>query len=335
MIHMPKAKEYIYRPTPDGVGSLVLAEKAEPKKMEGDRTLYIHEPPPSPIGAKPGILILMDGQREVIPPEEDIPSTPSILDRLYEDKQLAPQVSIFIPPGPEGRWHEYACNDDFTTFLNNKLVPLLQISPDEDGFGCSSDCEQTTIGGTSFGGLAATHAALSHPETFGNVLAQSPAFWWYRGWEDINEDERFNPTNGREAGAGSMAWLDNPAYPEYDPKNSIKFYIEGGEKEGAPDNFPPAKEVNRLFQERLLEKGYQHTVLNPLMAEGQHYERFCQANKASALVSLQPSSELLAAREINERFRAGVPQMDPTPEVSVAAAETKEDDSALQTTLKS
>lgn len=342
---MPKAKEYIYRPARDGdgkvnvdaLGSLVLAEEAEPKKMEGDRILYIHEPPPSPMAAKPGILILMDGQREVMPPETDIPSTPTILDGLYESKQLAPQVSVFIPPGPEGREHEYACSDDFTAFLNQKLIPLLRMAPAEGGFGCSDHREQTTIGGTSLGGLAATHAALSHPETFGNVIAQSPGFWWYRGWEDINEAERFNSTNGREAGAGSMAWLDNSSYPKYDPKHSINFYVEGGEKEGAPPNFPPAKETNTLFKERLLEREYQHTVLNSHMTEGEHSERFWQANKASALVALQPSPELLAAREINGKFRAGVPHRDPTPAASVTAAETREDDSSmtpLQTTLK-
>lgn len=165
---------------------------------------------------------------------------------------------------------------------------------------------------------------LPNPQPFGGI-------------EDgnINENERFKPTNGREAGAGKMAWLDNPVYPEYNPKHSIKFYIEGGEKEGAPDNFPPAKEVNRLFQERLLEKGHQHNVLNPHMAEGEHYERFWQANKESALVALQPSAELLAARERMQEFRVGMPHK--TSDLAASREDVKKDDSLtspLQTTPK-
>jgi enterochelin esterase-like enzyme len=54
---------------------------------------------------------------------------------------------------------------------------MLRKDRAEGGFGCSNSREQTTIGGTSFGGLAATHASLTYPETFGNVFSQSGAFW--------------------------------------------------------------------------------------------------------------------------------------------------------------
>ncbi|EHL30194.1 hypothetical protein LDG_7793 [Legionella drancourtii LLAP12] len=282
--HMPKAEKYIYRPTHDGVGSLVLAKKAEPKTMEGDRILYIHKPQHT--NTKPGVLILMDGMQEKNP-GEGLKSTPDILDELYKKNLIPPQVSVFIPAPEtwEERAKEYACNDDFTRFINNQLIPLLQKSIDEGGLECSTDRELTTIGGTSFGGLAATHAALMHPETFGNVLAQSPAFWWYKGWEDKCS---FDPKYGREAGAGNMEWLGNPKYPKYSKENSIKFYIEGGEAEGSPNEFfPVAKELNKLFQKRLSEN-YGHTVENPSIEGGDHSYRFWQDYKALALQTLLP-----------------------------------------------
>jgi enterochelin esterase family protein len=37
------------------------------------------------------------------------------------------------------------------------------------------------VAGASYGGLAAAHAAFRHPDIFGNVLAQSGAFYWRQG----------------------------------------------------------------------------------------------------------------------------------------------------------
>lgn len=186
---MPEPIAYVYRKArdhngridSDALGSLIPEDMAK-ETMDGDRLLYIQQPPST--GTQPGILILMDGEQEMHPGDA-AESTPAILDELCENKKIFPQVSVYIP-APQDRIREYACNEEFAYFLNNKLVPLLREPP----FGCSDHREQTTIAGTSFGGLAATHAALTYPETFGNVLSQSGAFWWYEGWKG------FDPPDG-------------------------------------------------------------------------------------------------------------------------------------------
>ena len=187
---MPEPIAYVYRQArdsrgkinADALGSLIPKDRVE-ETMEGDRILYIHQPPSSE--TQPGVLILMDGEQEMRP-GDSVKSTPAILDELCKKKQISPQVTVYIP-APEDRIGEYACNKEFADFLSNKLVPLLQEPP----FGCSKGREQTTIGGTSFGGLAATHAALTHPETFGNVLSQSGAFWWNKDWKGFDKFEEW------------------------------------------------------------------------------------------------------------------------------------------------
>lgn len=324
-------------PTLDEIsGSYKLKES---ELARGDRILYIHEPPPSLTGDKPGILILMDGDQE-IHPGEGVKSTPAILEELYKQKQISSQVSVFIPSPKkwEERCKEYACNDGFTRFINNQLIPLLQKSTDEGGLGCSTDRELTTIGGTSIGGLAATHAALMHPETFGNVLAQSPAFWWYNGWEKLCS---FDPKNGKEVGAGNMEWLDNPKYPKYTKENSIKFYIEGGEAEGSPNElFPVAKDLNKLFQKRLSEN-YGHTVENPSLEGGDHSYKFWQTYKDLALQTLlpKPTPQRVFDQEKTKLYRNNVREMRPSQQGYMAPTESSkakeiEKYSPLQTTPK-
>jgi len=69
--------------------------------------------------------------------------------------------------------------------------------------------------GASAGGLAAAYVALARPELFGNVLAQSGAFW--RGNEG---------TNGPP-----YEWLAHEVVTR--PRREVRFYLEVGGDETA------------------------------------------------------------------------------------------------------
>ncbi|STX29203.1 Ferric enterobactin esterase [Legionella beliardensis] len=218
---MPKPIAYVYRKSPDNtnaLGSLIPKDMVQ-EALDDDRLLYIQQPPSTE--TKPGLLILMDGKQEMDPGE--IKSTPTILDELYENKKISPHITVYTPAS-EDRITEYACNEEFAYFLNNRLVPLLREPP----FNCSDRREQTTIAGTSFGGLAATHAALTYPETFGNVLSQSGTFWWYKEWQrGFDEPDKWAVAVKTAAcettkKATEMAWLSNLPHKEGLP---INFYL--------------------------------------------------------------------------------------------------------------
>ena len=62
--------------------------------------------------------------------------------------------------------------------------------------------EPVTVGGMSYGGLAASFAALRHPDVFGAVLSQSGSYWWRPGgsaaWEWLAA--QLGPRRGPESG---------------------------------------------------------------------------------------------------------------------------------------
>ena len=58
-----------------------------------------------------------------------------------------------------------ATDPDFPEFLVSELLPWVHAR-----YNVTTDPRLTVVAGASYGGLAATYAALRHPEVFGNVL---------------------------------------------------------------------------------------------------------------------------------------------------------------------
>ncbi len=59
----------------------------------------------------------------------------------------------------------------------------------------TTDPRRTIVVGASYGQLAAAYAALQHPDVWGNVVAQSGAFYWRQGQDrapDNGEDTDWN-----------------------------------------------------------------------------------------------------------------------------------------------
>jgi len=161
--------------------------------------------------------------------------TPSLLDNLIYEKQIAPIVTVFIE-SKDNRFEMLSCNKGFTSFVAEEIVPYVR-----ERYKVSHKSEDSTIGGLSLGGLAATYLGLMKSEVFGNVLSQSGSFWWCPGWtpENVNSKEEFQET-----------WISN-LFKEKEKLN-LKFYLEVGILEGNRMIKP-----NIIMKDVLLSKGYQ------------------------------------------------------------------------------
>lgn len=97
---------------------------------------------------------------------------PLLLDHLISSGRIRPVVVAYIdhPPGAQPR--ETSCDAAFGRFLAEEFLPFVRAR-----LNVTKDPRLTSIGGASASGLSAACAALEHPGAFGNVLAQSGAFW--------------------------------------------------------------------------------------------------------------------------------------------------------------
>jgi len=98
---------------------------------------------------------------------------PNILDNMIHEGKIEPMVAVLINNYyDERRETELHLNFEFTSFVTDELVPFAR-----ENYNATTDPKQTIIGGISLGGLASTFMSFYHPDIFGNVLAQSGAFW--------------------------------------------------------------------------------------------------------------------------------------------------------------
>lgn len=127
------------------------------------------------------------------------------IDKLTAEKKIRPVVAagVDITERPA----EITNRAKFADFVSRDLMPALAKK-----LGGIPKTSHVTIAGFSFGGVSAAYVAFRHPELFGNVLAQSGAFW--RGPEGASEPEEWLTEQLREK-----------------PRLPIRFYIEVGEQE--------------------------------------------------------------------------------------------------------
>ena len=197
--------------------------------LGNERRLWVYSPPTvHTIDASAGLLLVFDGwiYRSVVP-------TPTILDNLYAANQTSPLVAVLIDhPDDQTRNIELACSPSFTAFLADELVPWLR-----QHYHLSHDPAQMIVAGSSYGGLAASFAALSRPDVFGKVLAQSGSFAW-------------SPADDPEAEWVARRVALGPLLP-------IEWYLEVGLLEYAPDVPYTPLVANRHLRTVLQARGYQ------------------------------------------------------------------------------
>ncbi|HSW87636.1 MAG TPA: alpha/beta hydrolase-fold protein [Candidatus Saccharimonadales bacterium] len=173
----------------DGSISPLSLDNKDPNLEVGDRVVTVYLPPDYDPKRKPpyNLQITLDGDDLYVSVPTNI-----TLDNLIAAKKIDPVIAVFIPPwhgppdfenypqgvaGPPGyhqnmRIKEYGCNVQ----VAKSLAALPGILREK--FNVTSNPEQIAITGISISGEQALFTALSYPNIFGKVIAQSPAFHW-------------------------------------------------------------------------------------------------------------------------------------------------------------
>ncbi|MER2279524.1 enterochelin esterase [Methylobacterium brachiatum] len=152
--------------------------------------------------------------------------TPRILDALTADGRLPPTLAVFVSEiDAETRTRELPGNPAFADFLARDLLPAIQARSR-----AAIPPARTILAGSSYGGLAATTVALTHPELFGNVIAMSGSFWWH--------PERLAELVARAT------------------RRDLRFHMSAGLFEGAHQGSDGILETTRRLRERLKGRGY-------------------------------------------------------------------------------
>jgi enterochelin esterase family protein len=207
--------------------------------LKNTRPIFVYLPPGYSKNAQPyDLLVVFDGQTFI-----DIVPTPTTLDNLISEKRIAPTVALIVGNVNGMRGTELPCNPTFAEFLHSELIPWLRRN-----YNVTRDPQRVTIGGCSYGGLAATCAAYRHPETFGNVLSQSGSYWWTPP-PDPSKPDTFTP--GADPSYVAQLFVNSPKLP-------LRFYLDAGSLELDRDGDGSSILVtNRHLRDVLRAKGYE------------------------------------------------------------------------------
>ena len=230
--------------------------------LKNERNVTVYSPPGYKTQGGPyPLLIVFDGEAYTDP----IP-TPIILDNLIAARKIPPVVAVFIDNPqlnqPFLRTMELSCDASFTRFVVEELLPWVRQK-----YSVTKRATNTVVGGASRGGLAATCAALDHPDVFGKVFSQSGFFvykdknWFKRVRNDVAPDN---------VSQEEKAWEEyGSVISEFvrRPKSAITFYLEAGTFENT--YHPSVLIANRHLRDVLLAKGYKV-----------HYEEFAGHHSA-------------------------------------------------------
>ena len=209
--------------------------------LKNEREVAVYTPAGYSSDSKPyGLIVLFDEKPYT---NDKIIPTPTILDNLIAENRIPRMVAVIIdnPPG-DTRSRELPCNPTFVDFLTFELVPWVRRL-----FNVTNDPQQTFVGGSSYGGLAAAYAGFRHPETFGNILSQSGSYWWTPPRNDNPDD--FDPN-------AEPNWMANQYIVS--PRLPLRFYMDAGSDEIDVTGHGGAILVpNRHLRDVLLAKGYE------------------------------------------------------------------------------
>lgn len=216
-------------PRPGVPAGTVEAKALRSRILGNTRDIHLYRP----AGWRPDapgnhVLVLFDAG----PYLSRVP-TPTILDNMIAEGVIPPTAAVLISnPTADSRSAELPPNPDFADFLARELMPWAREQ------GIAAPAARTVIGGSSYGGLASSYAALRHPEVFGNVLSQSGSYWWGRPGE---EDQ----------------WLARQFAAER--KLPVRFYLVAGRFEMGRGGQPGILDSNRRLRDVLTAKGYRVT----------------------------------------------------------------------------
>lgn len=218
--------------------------------LNNERKLFVYTPAGyRPDGRRYPLMLAFTGQhymRSILPP--------TTLDNLISEGAVPPMVVVGVGSAAGHHIRDLGLYGPFPEFLAKELIPWLRQK-----YRVTTDPRQTIVAGASIAGLAASFAALKHPELFGNVLSHSGSYWFKPGIVD-----KF-----RSIEAGEIVEDDFAEYEtlvkEYvrSPRLPVRFYLEAGLLEDLYSYEPsPWKgdvsllAANRHFRDVLRAKGY-------------------------------------------------------------------------------
>jgi enterochelin esterase family protein len=197
------------------------------------QTAWVYTPPGyDTLPGRLPLLVLFDGGAYF---SQTFVGTPRILDNLIADRLIVPVIALFLPQelGPSARQAAMGNNPAYVRFVAEEAIPWVQRQ-----YRAERDPRRVVIGGSSLGGLAASHVALRHSHVVGNVLSQSGAYQWH-SMEDSTAEWL------------TRQYASSPALP-------IRFYMDAGifELGVSPFHGVSLLESNRRFRDVLRGKGY-------------------------------------------------------------------------------
>lgn len=321
----PKGKLELFLYTKDGEIKKIKKAVNEDKLKEGDRLITIYFPPGYDKKRKPpyDLQVTLDGGQYL-----ETMQMHTIMDNLIAEKKIEPVVNIFIspysgPPDPkeEGiapvtppgysitmRFKEYSCNPEFAEKLSS-LPSLLR-----EQFNVTDDPKHTAIWGLSMGGLQAIYTALIYPDTFGNVVGQSPMAWWNGAdidretmtdrWESTTttlsenkpEDEEAEEYLKQAIEAGVDRISGRPI-----SKEKLNFYFDSGEAEEEYNREKGSADLvgaTRRLAETLHDHG--HSVVN-IVTPGGHDAMTWMGNIPDAASIMHPPLTVELAKTASKK----------------------------------
>jgi enterochelin esterase family protein len=200
--------------------------------LGGERRVWVYNPPSGASARPAGLLICLWGQDYVGPI-----AAPDALDALIREGRVPPIAAIFLDQ-PDDRFQRFDTTPKVARSVAEELIPWARQT-----LGVTADAAHTIVAGYSAAGLGATYAAFARPDAFGNVLAQSGAFW--RGFEG--------------EGASDLQWL--AARFAENPRRNTRFSLEvgGAETREAGGSGVSTLQANRRLRDVLRQKGYDLT----------------------------------------------------------------------------
>jgi predicted alpha/beta superfamily hydrolase len=139
----------------------------------------------------------------------------------------------------------------YMNFIINTVKPHIDIT-----YRTLKDPANTTIFGSSLGGLMSFYAVLKHPETFGSAGVFSPSFWYSEKIYQLAQTQKINPLT--------------------------KFYFLVGTKEGENVVSNMEKMINILKSKGVSENRIESKVIQ----NGEHNEKLWSSNFKEAVLWL-------------------------------------------------
>lgn len=148
--------------------------------------------------------------------------------------EIRPAIAVFVLN--MGRRNRDLTGDPaFANFIAEELVPWMRSR-----YAIHPGPGAVAVGGSSFGGFAASYTALLHSDVIGNVISQSGAYWITRDWQSVR------PPYPHDTGMLIEEFKSRPHLP-------IRFYLEVGRF----DLGAALLGANRELRDVLQVKGYE------------------------------------------------------------------------------